>query len=150
MPINFYYMDIPRLSKEIEEDALNQITDNNLLIFKAGTNIGKLFKMYFIKPGITRDFLTKYFGNNLKFRIQTQIDGWQPPHIDGSRTYAINYYFNLGGQNCITNFYNEISDKVPIESHRIVERAWCRLNVSVPHHVIGINSIRVALTVCDG
>lgn len=150
MSLNFYYMDIPRLSKEIETDALSQISDDNILTFRPDTNIGKLFKMYFIKPGITRDFLIEHFGTNLKFRIQTQTQGWQPPHIDGSRTYAINYYFNLGGQNCITNFYKELSDKIPIESHRIEERSWCRLNVSTPHHVVGITDIRVALTVCDG
>jgi len=150
MPINFYYMDIPRLSKEIEEDALSQISDDNLLTFRSGTNIGKLFKMYFIKPGLTRDFLIQHFGNNLKFRIQTQVNGWQPPHIDGSRTYAINYYLNLGGENCITHFYKNLDDTDPTESHRIVERAWCRLNVSVPHHVVGIAGIRIALTVCDG
>ena len=148
--MNFCYLDLPALSEEIERDTLNQIRSDNLLTFRRESNIGSLFKMYHIREGLTRSFLEHNFGSKLFFRIQTQISGHQPIHRDPSRTFAINYYLDLGGDNCVTNFYKEVYDTIPTESHQIKLRSWCRLNVTTPHNVTGITGTRIAITICDG
>lgn len=147
---HFQYITAPPLPFEIKTDAIKQICLDNQLKFKQESNIGQLFKMYHIKSGITKDFLIDTFGSNFFFRIQTQLAGYQPPHIDPSRTFAINYYLDLGGVASFTHFYKSCNDLDPIESHHIQAERWCKLDVTTPHNVIGITGIRIAITVCDG
>lgn len=146
-----HYPDAPLLPPDVEEDARNQIYNNISPTLESEIRNGKfkLFRLYEIKPGLTLDFLREHFGHNLSYRIQTQVAGVQPIHIDPIRTFAINYYLDLGGSNCITHFYNSCTDTVPLESHRIESHKWYKLNVTVPHHVVGITTTRVAITVCD-
>lgn len=147
---NFYYIDIKKINEDIENTVFDFIREDNQLFFRKESYIGKLFRMYYIKPGPLLELLHCQFGPDLKFRIQTQTSGYQPVHIDPSRTFAINYYLDLGGENCLTNFYPTIDAKTPTESYKIKSKSWCRLNVKTPHNVVGITGTRIAITVCDG
>jgi len=147
---NFDYIDVKKIDEAIENSVFDMIREDNQLLFRKESHIGSLFKMYYIKSSPLLDLLHLQFGKDLKFRIQTQTTGYQPIHIDPSRTFAINYYLDLGGENCFTHFYPTVTSTIPLESVKIKSKSWCRLNVKTAHNVVGITGTRIAITVCDG
>lgn len=85
----------------------------------------------------------------------------QPPHIDRRRSLAINYYFDLGGQDVTTSFY-DFSDTIQIDAssnfqyndfkkigHCIFDKnQWYAYNVSRCHSVENITGTRYFLSIC--
>lgn len=64
------------------------------------------------------------------------LNGQQGPHRDAGRTWALNYYFSLGGDSVITKWYDD--DKNMLESVYIEPFRWCLLRVDRLHSVQGI------------
>jgi hypothetical protein len=113
---------------------------------------------------IISEIYQKYFNEPIKTMIGIQRNvnlslGCTPPHCDRARNIAINYYIDLGGENVLTNFYNNIRsvEKLSsstnfkyneidlVDSNRLVENTWYMFNVQQCHSVENIETLRIFL-----
>lgn len=95
--------------------------------------------------------LVKWCNDNissgLKWGLQV-IEGDLSLHIDTPTKTKISYIFDTGGDNVITEFYQDYSSNIMIDSIKILPNRWHILNVSKPHLVTGIEPgrVRISLT----
>ena len=115
--------------------------------------------------GKIRDFTKSIF--NFKHNVAVQvIKNSVPVHVDIGRIVAYNYIIETGGTNVLTAYFNIddfIQDRTnihlkllpkldcptaePIYTVCIEPNRWHKLNVSIPHSVLNIESERIAITV---
>jgi hypothetical protein len=67
--------------------------------------------------------------------------GTHPKHVDVGRNWALNYYFDTGGNNTSIRWYNE--DTVVAETLSIESNRWCLLKVNQHHDVRGIEEGKI-------
>lgn len=72
--------------------------------------------------------------------------GTHPKHVDIGRSWALNYYFDTGGDNTTIRWYE--NDTIVAETRPIKTNQWCLLKVNQYHDVRGIeeNKIRYFIT----
>jgi hypothetical protein len=136
----FEYIDeLPKLPIEIEDEIIRStIINKNIFVYNTYEN----YKSYAATLELKK-FIEPFFKNYI---IKVQVmQNTLHIHQDIGRKIAYNYLINGGGLNVETCFYNN-KLKV-IQQIKIEERRWHRLNVSVFHNVINLESPRIALTV---
>jgi len=110
------------------------------------------------------DVYQQYFNEPIKSMIGIQRNvnsdlGCTPPHCDRARNIAINYYIDLGGENVLTNLYNNLKNTEDltssvnfkyeevelIESNKLAKDTWYGFNVQQCHSVENIETLRIFL-----
>ena len=149
-----YYEDWPKLDDSLIQEAL-YIRDNeeNIFPFKSSP-----YKLYLLND-LLKNFTSKFLKFNHKIHLHSF--NFVPIHIDVNRTEAYNYIIDTGGPNVKTLFYNlndftilgpgdikKVNENCePVEAVSIRPNVWHKINVSVPHTVINIETVRTGLTI---
>ena len=85
------------------------------------------------------DSLVNWLKTIFDFEFEAEyiwMTGWSYKHRDLGRTVAYNYLLDAGGENIITEFYDNQFDNVATMSIVMPLHKWYRLNVSLPHMVL--------------
>lgn len=81
--------------------------------------------------------------NNL-INVTSHVDGYEgkhPIHVDISRNYALNYYWDTGGSNTKITWFGDDKKTIIYESEPILTEVWYLLKVRPDfHEVSGIES----------
>lgn len=79
--------------------------------------------------------VTKYTKNK---DGKNHLDGSHTPHVDRERHFALNYYFDTGGDNSVTKWYSDypIKGGVELAEARIEPYRWCLLYVNPIVHAV--------------
>lgn len=88
-----------------------------------------------------------HFPDSNRYSYQAVRNGLKT-HVDFYRREVYNYILDPGGKNVYTVFYDETHTK-EIYRIKIPSRTWHKLNVKVPHNVIGITATRLAITIFE-
>ncbi len=93
------------------------------------------------------DWCNKNISENLIWGFQI-IDSDLTLHTDSPTRTKISYIFETGGDNVLTEFYQEFTMNTLLDSVKILPFKWHILNVGIPHRVRGIEPgrIRISLT----
>lgn len=104
------------------------------------------FRQHKIKDKNLLEIIQKNFSFNIYDNTYYQvIKNELPIHID-LRDFAYNYILCTGGQNVYTVWYDDHKE-TEIFKIKLPKYKWHRLDVSKPHTVTGLESIRIAITV---
>ena len=150
-----YLEDLPILDESLVREAI-YCRDNHQNIFRLKDHPYQLYE--------ATDKLREFIGSFLKFPHIVTVHSFSntiPIHIDFGRTRAYNFIIDTGGPDVRTSFYdvndftrnNEgrlVESNVnykPIESIFIRPTVWHILDVSVPHGVTNIETVRFGITV---
>ena len=93
-------------------------------------------------PELTQKWCRENICSDMYWGIQI-ITGDLPAHKDIDTEVKFNYIIHSGGDNVLTNFYDNNN---LIETVNFASNAWYIMNVSVEHAVVGVKSARVSLT----
>ena len=158
----FEYLDtLPSVSA----DLLNEVRHaslNSASVFVDPKH--STYQFYSLQGKIT-DFTKSIFNFEHSVAVQVIKNG-VPVHVDIGRKVAYNYIIETGGTNVLTAYFNIddfIQDRTnihlkllpkldcppaePIYTVCIEPNRWHKLNVSIPHSVLNIESERIAITV---
>jgi hypothetical protein len=102
----------------------------------------------YVAPEKLTAFIQNQFDTPVMVRYQVISEDLEV-HIDhGTDDYKLNYLVHLGGDNVITRWWNsEQSDATMLHSEVFESHKWYKLNVAIPHDVVGIISPRVSIVV---
>jgi hypothetical protein len=112
----FSYVDLPKVPNELIEEIYQSIDDKDFRTSYKG------YTLYHCKPNLKR-FVLDLFGDGFTCAIQA-ITNEQPIHIDYGRVTAFNYIVELGGNNILTSFYNDLDGQDEIENICIEPFRW--------------------------
>ena len=136
------YDNIPK----IPEDLLTTSVDDIKRLYPDGWKIEHSdVKKYSLHPivGELYDYLSAQFPEYDNFSYQLILPD-VPIHVDSGRIGAINYLIHLGGANVETTWYN---DDTLIDSVVFPDRTWHYVKTDIPHGIINLTDIRVAITI---
>jgi hypothetical protein len=120
---------------------------------------------FYLLQGKIKEFTQSIFNFEHSVSVQVIKNG-VPVHVDIGRIVAYNYIIETGGSNVLTAYFN-IDDFIqdrnnrhlrlfpkldcplaePVYANCIEPNRWHKLNVSLPHTVLNIESERMAITV---
>ena len=158
----FEYLDyLPPVSLELQTEAKHSILN------RASTFVDPKFATYqvYVLQGKIKEFTKSIFDFEHGVSVQVIKNG-APVHVDIGRRVAYNYIIETGGSDVLTSYFN-IDDFIqdrnnrhlrlfpkldcppaePLYSVCIEPNRWHKLNVSLPHTVLNIESERIAITV---
>jgi hypothetical protein len=134
-----YFDKFPKIPHDLEEEIIKStIINENIFVYNSYEN----YKIYTATSELKK-FIETFFKNHI-IRVQV-IEKKLHIHKDIGRKIKFNYLINSGGSNVETCFYNnkiKLTQKIKID-----ERRWHKLDVSVLHNVINLETPRIAVTV---
>jgi hypothetical protein len=160
----FEYLDtLPSVSTDLLNEA------RHASLNRVSTFVDPEFPTYqfYLLRGKIREFTESIFNFEHSVAVQVIKNG-VPVHVDIGRRVAYNYIIETGGTNVLTAYFNIddfIQDRTnihlkllpkldcppaePIYTVCIEPNRWHKLNVSIPHSVLNIESEseRIAITV---
>ena len=137
----FSYLELPPLPIELHKEAHDIVLTGEDLFHRNDPN----YQVFDASDAI-KDFVRPLFPEFHKFNIRVQVIRNEPGiHVDHNRDYAHNFLIDLGGDNVVTSFFENSTNKL-IASHVIEKHRWHRLNVTQKHNVTNITGNRIAIT----
>ena len=156
-----YLNTLPTVSLDLLNDARYAALNNK------STFVDPKFSTYqfYLLQGKIKEFTQSIFNFEHSVSVQVIKNG-APVHVDIGRIVAYNYIIETGGSNVLTAYFN-IDDFIQDRNNRhlrlfpkldcpraepvytvcIEPNRWHKLNVSLPHTVLNIESERMAITV---
>ena len=137
------YLNWPKLPDELVELILSDISKNKNM------SLGDLenYKWTTAYKTKVKAWCDANIASNLIWGVQV-ITGDLAIHYDYPTKVKISYIIETGGDNVLTEFYEDIEKTKPLHSLNIEPFRWHILHVCVPHQVRGVEpgKVRISLT----
>ena len=111
---------------------------------------------YPVKPNLYKFCVDIFKRKDIAVMWQVQrrkfTDGFMPIHIDaGNIQYKYNFHVELGGKNVTTKWWDSIENPQKVLHSEVIEvKRWHKINVSTPHNVNSLKTIRWGISVIVG
>ncbi len=136
------YLNLPQIPEYLLGN-INELANKN----DAGDRVFLTYRWTSAHESKIEEWCNNNISDNLKWGLQV-ITGDLLLHVDSPTKVKISYIFDTGGDNVLTEFYQDYQSGTLIDSIKILPFKWHILNVNRPHRVVGIepNRVRISLT----